>query len=95
MKAVTQWLMERLHLEVSPTKTKIVNVKHRYSEFLGFKMKVFRRADKYVIKSHVGDKQLEHARQKLITQAKNIIHPRKEKHERGAARLLQNSNLYQ
>ena len=56
MKAVTQWLMERLHLEVSPTKTKIVNVKHRYSEFLGFKMKVFRRADKYVIKSHVGDK---------------------------------------
>lgn len=63
MKAVTQWLMERLHLEVSPTKTRIVNVKHRYSEFLGFKMKVFRRADKYVIKSHVGDKQLEHARQ--------------------------------
>lgn len=87
MKAVTQWLMERLHLEVSPTKTKIVNVKHRYSEFLGFKMKVFRRADKYVIKSHVGDKQLEHARQKLITQAKNIIHPRKEKHERGEISL--------
>lgn len=28
MKAVTQWLMERLHLEVSPTKTRIVNVKH-------------------------------------------------------------------
>lgn len=51
-------------------KTRIVNVKHRYSEFLGFKMKVFRRADKYVIKSHVGDKQLEHARQKLVTQAK-------------------------
>ena len=87
MKAVTQWLMERLHLEVSPTKTKIVNVKHRYSEFLGFKMKVFRRADKYVIKSHVGDKQLEHARQKLVTQAKNIIHPRKEKHERGEISL--------
>ena len=79
--------MERLHLEVSPTKTRIVNVKHRYSEFLGFKMKVFRRADKYVIKSHVGDKQLEHARQKLVTQAKNIIHPRKEKHERGEISL--------
>lgn len=62
-------------------------VKHRYSEFLGFKMKVFRRADKYVIKSHVGDKQLEHARQKLVTQAKNIIHPRKEKHERGEISL--------
>ena len=87
MKAVTQWLMERLHLEVSPTKTKIVNVKHRYSGFLGFKMKVFRRADKYVIRSHIGDKQLEHARQKLVTQAKNIIHPRKKKHERGEISL--------
>lgn len=87
MKAVTQWLMERLHLEVSPTKTRIVNVKHRYSEFLGFKMKVFRRANKYVIKAHIGDKQLEHARQKLVAQAKNIIHPKKEKHERGEISL--------
>lgn len=68
-------------------KNEVVYVKHRYSEFLGFKMKVFRRADKYVIKSHVGDKQLEHARQKLVTQAKNIIHPRKEKHERGEISL--------
>ena len=87
MKAVTQWLRERLHLEVSPTKTRIVNTKHRYSEFLGFKMKVFCRASKYVIKSHMGDKQLDHARQKLIAQAKNIVHPRQEKHERGEISL--------
>ena len=79
MKAVTQWLMERLHLEVSPTKTKIVNVKHRYSEFLGFKMKVFRRADKYVIKSHVGDKQLEHARQKTGHTGEKYNPPKKGK----------------
>jgi len=87
MNAVTQWLRERLRLEVSPTKTRIVNIKHRYSEFLGFKMKVFRKADKYVIKSHIGDKQLDHARQKLVAQAKKIIHPRKEKHERGEISL--------
>ena len=36
MKAVTQWLMERLHLEVSPTKTKIVNVKHLFSVLISF-----------------------------------------------------------
>lgn len=87
MKAVTQWLKERLRLDVSPEKTKIVNVKHQYSNFLGFKMKVFLRANKYVIKSHIGDKQLEQARQKLITQAKNIIHPRPGKKERGEIEL--------
>mgnify|MGYP002617519764 CR=1 FL=1 len=36
--AVTQWLMKRLKLEVSEEKTKIINVKRRYSEFLGFKI---------------------------------------------------------
>lgn len=67
-------------------KTKIVNVKHRYSEFLGFKMKVFRRADKYVIKSHVGDKQLEHARQNWSHRRK-YNPPKKGKHERGEISL--------
>ena len=38
--AVTQWLEERLKLEVSQEKTRIVNAERHYSEFLGFKMKV-------------------------------------------------------
>ena len=38
--AITQWLKERLKLEVSQDKTRVVNVKHRYFEFLGFKIKV-------------------------------------------------------
>ena len=36
--AVTQRLTKRLKLEVSEEKTRIINVKRRYSEFLGFKM---------------------------------------------------------
>ena len=35
--AVTMWLKERLGLEVSEEKTKIVNLKVSYSDFLGFK----------------------------------------------------------
>ncbi len=38
--ATKQWLWERLGLEISPEKSKIVNVKRHYSEFLGFKLKV-------------------------------------------------------
>jgi len=38
--AITQWLSERLKLEVSQEKTRVVNAKRRYSEFLGFKIKV-------------------------------------------------------
>lgn len=38
--ASKQWLKERLSLEISPIKSKIVNLKKNYSEFLGIKMKV-------------------------------------------------------
>ncbi len=39
-KAVTIWLKERLHLEISEEKSSIVNLRRKYSEFLGFKFKV-------------------------------------------------------
>lgn len=75
--AVTQWLSERLKLEVSPEKTRVVNVKRRYSVFLGFKIKVHPKGQKQVVTSHINDKQLKHARDKLIKQAKRIGNPRK------------------
>ena len=56
--AITQWLKERLKLEVSQEKTRVVNVKHRYCEFLGFKIKVHSRGKKQVVKSHISDKQI-------------------------------------
>ena len=56
--AITQWLSERLKLEVSQEKTRVVNVKRRYSEFLGFKIKVRQKGGKHVVTSHINDKQL-------------------------------------
>jgi len=73
--AVTQWLSERLRLEVSPGKTRVVNAKRRYSEFLGFKIKVYKKGQKYVVKSHICDKKMEQERRKLIEQAKAIVKP--------------------
>lgn len=85
--AVTQWLSERLKLEVSQEKTKIVNVKRHYSDFLGFKMKVHAKGNKQVVKSHIADKNLKHKRRKLVEQAKRIARPRKEYGEQGEIRL--------
>lgn len=42
--AVKMWLKERLNLEVSEEKSKIVNLKKNYSEFLGFKLKAIKKA---------------------------------------------------
>jgi len=74
--AVTQWLQKRLRLEVSSEKTKVVNVKRKYSEFLGFKIKVHKKAGKYVVNSHISDKKLKSIKAKLTQQAKNVAKPR-------------------
>lgn len=75
MEAVTKWITERLKLEVSPEKTRIVNVRKRYSEFLGFKIMVYRKGEKYVVKSHICDKKLQLEESKLVEQAKRIAKP--------------------
>jgi len=79
--AITQWLSERLKLEVSEEKTRIVNVKRRYSDFLGFKIKVHPKGKtdkgnkKHVVKSRISDKNLKDKREKLTEQAKEIATP--------------------
>lgn len=88
MEAVTRWITERLHLEVSPEKTRIVNVRKRYSEFLGFKIMVYRKGDKYVVKSHICDKKLKLEESKLLEQAKRIADPSQGKSQ------LDEINLY-
>lgn len=80
--AVTQWLLERLKLEVSEEKTRIVNVKTRYSDFLGFKIKVHLKGQKYVVKSHVCDKAILKQKQKLVEQVKRIQRPANGRKER-------------
>jgi len=70
--ATKQWLKERLKLEISPEKSKIVNLRKNYSDYLGIKMKVTKKRkdrknkDKYVVKSHIGNK----AYQKIIATIK-------------------------
>lgn len=73
--AVTQWLEKRLRLQVSPEKTRIVNVKRKYSDFLGFKIKVHKKSNKYVVKSHIADKSLKRIKQNLTSQAKKVAKP--------------------
>ena len=85
--AVTQWLMKRLRLEVSEEKTRIINVKRRYSEFLGFKIKVHQKAGKQVVTSHICDKRLQAEREKLIGQVKQIVRPRHGKTELDEIRI--------
>lgn len=70
--AITRWLKERLKLDVSEEKTRIVNVKRRYSEFLGFKIKVVPKSGKLVVGSHISDKAWKRQRENLIEQAKHI-----------------------
>ena len=73
--AVKAWLKERLGLDISDEKSKIVNLKKNYSEFLGLKVKAVRKGIKpkckeptprYVVESHVSDKAL-----KRISQTAN------------------------
>jgi 5-methylcytosine-specific restriction endonuclease McrA len=85
--AVTLWLQQRLKLEVSEEKTRIINVKKKYSEFLGFKIKVHKKKKRYVVMSHMCDKAFQKQRQKLVNQAKNIARPRDYYREEGEIRV--------
>ena len=70
--AVEKWLRERLHLEISPEKSRIVNLKRQYSDFLGFKLKVHKKAGKYTVISHICDKAIKKIESNLIEQVKQI-----------------------
>lgn len=73
--ATRLWLKDRLGLEISPEKSKVINLKQRYSEFLGFKMKVYPKGKKYVVCSHMSDKAVKHAKEKISTAIRAIQNP--------------------
>lgn len=60
--ATTDWLDKRLGLEISPDKSKIVNLKTSYSDFLGVKFKVHEKVKdgvpKFVVKSRIQKKEV-------------------------------------
>ena len=70
--AVQMWLKERLGLEINQEKSKVVNLKKHYSEFLGIKMKLWHKGKKWVIKSHMRDKAVEKARSTLKDKVKKL-----------------------
>jgi group II intron reverse transcriptase/maturase len=77
--AVQSWLKDRLKLNISAEKSKIVNLRKSYSEFLGFKLKVRKKRKKYVVTSSMSDKAVKKATNKLIDQIKRIQRPKDEK----------------
>lgn len=72
--AVTEWLKGRLGLDISPDKSKIVNLKRSYSEFLGLRIKAANHGTKekprYVVESHIREKSLD----KIKLSVKKLIH---------------------
>jgi group II intron reverse transcriptase/maturase len=85
--AVKLWLKERLGLEISPEKSKIVNLKKSYSEFLGFKItatikgKDNKGNPKYVVKSVLTDKAIRKIKKKASQTVKLIEKPINDKEE--------------
>ena len=76
--AVTDWLSQRLKLEISEEKTSITNLKRQYSEFLGFKFKMQPKGKKQVINAQMSDKAMKNAKNKLKNQVKWIQKPKNE-----------------
>lgn len=70
--AVKQWLKDRLQLEVNDEKSCVVNLKKRYCEFLGFKLKAVKKRSKYTVCSNITDKAVKRETQKLTEQLKKI-----------------------
>ncbi|MCT7473525.1 group II intron reverse transcriptase/maturase [Aliarcobacter cryaerophilus] len=80
--ASKQWLKNRLHLEVSKEKSKIVNLRKNYSYFLGIKFKVHRKGKKsnkdtkWVAKSHIQEKALSKIKENVKKHIKHIQKPK-------------------
>ena len=92
-----KWLLERLGLEINLEKSKIVNLKRHYSEFLGFKLKVRIKGKrkngqpKFVAEAHIKDSALK----KIHDKSKEIIKQLRQTYDkRMEYRLIQQYNSY-
>ena len=74
--AVKQWLQDRLKLQISEEKSKVINLKKHYSEYLGFKIKKKKKGNKYAVRSHMRDKAIQKVTDELIEQVKKIQKPK-------------------
>ncbi len=91
MQAVTQWLKERLRLDISPEKTRVVNLRKHYSEFLGIKMKLMQSKRKLIVQSRVSDKAVKRIKAEAKLKIKAVARPPKGMTE---ARAILNYNAF-
>lgn len=75
-----KWLKERLGLDISQEKSRIVNLKKQYSEFLGFKITVKPKGKKhgkarYTVVSHISDKRKEKIKKRASAMIEKIKFP--------------------
>ncbi len=70
--AVKDWLEKRLKLEISDEKSKVTNLRKRYSEFLGIQFKLRKKRATWVITSNVCDKAM-HRISKELTESVRAI----------------------
>ena len=91
MTAATMWLKDRLRLEISPEKTKVINLKKQYSEFLGIKMKLLQKKSKLIVQSRISDKAVKRIKAEAKQKLKNIVRPTKGTTE---ARAILNYNAF-
>ncbi|XAY16653.1 group II intron reverse transcriptase/maturase [Bengtsoniella intestinalis] len=95
--ATTQWLKERLFLEISPEKSHVVNLRKGYSEFLGIQFKLIAKgkekdgSPKYVIQSHICEAAIEKVAERMHMSVSNLAHcsDRREQHV-----VIDNINMY-
>lgn len=72
--ATKMWLKERLDLDISPEKSKITDLRKSYTEFLGFKLKLQKKSQRYTVISHISDKAKNKISEQLREQIKKIQH---------------------
>ena len=63
-----KWLGQRLKLEISKEKTRVVNLNKQYGEFLGIKIRTKRKGNKRVVVSHMCDKAMRKVKTSLKEQ---------------------------
>lgn len=63
-----KWLGQRLKLEISKEKTRVVNLNKQYGEFLGIKIRTKRKGNKRVVVSHMCDKAIRKVKTSLKEQ---------------------------
>lgn len=74
--AVKQWLKERLNLDISPDKSKITNLRKNSSDFLGFRLKVWNKGKKQVLRTRMSEKAKKKVKEEIREQIRLIFKKR-------------------